>query len=68
MPRRRKLTASEIDWLRVEKLRRDSFHGSHMSDEDMEYCRQAYNADGARYAQIGERVRVEYRDNFRWKQ
>lgn len=68
MPRRRKLQASEIDWLRVERLRRASFRGSHMSDDDLEYCQQAYNADGARYAQIGERVRAEYRDSLRWKQ
>ena len=68
MPHHRKLAAREIDWLRVERLRRASFHGSQPSDDDLEYCRRAAEADPEHYSKIGERVRAEYRDSLRWKQ
>jgi hypothetical protein len=68
MPRRRKLKSSEVDWSRVEYLRRRSFLGTQPNDDELDYCSAAYEADPERYAKIGERVRAEYRDSIRWKQ
>lgn len=53
----------DIDWRRVEELRRRGFYGSGatFSREEMKLLQQALRADKARYQEIGDALREEYR-------
>lgn len=59
------MSNEEINWYTVEKIQEKSFHGHSITPEEQRLCTRALNADPARYAANGKRVREEYSASLR---
>lgn len=55
----------DIDWEIVYAIQRKSFHGTALSDAELDLCRRAINVDLERYRQNAADIKEEYRQTMR---
>ena len=61
---RKRTSSTPVDWIAVEQLRRRSFHGQLLSEDELALCKQAIREDVERYHRIGVQVREDYQKSL----